>query len=224
MTKKNTDDVFDEELEDDVEVDEDGVEVEQEDLDADEAEQEEAEIDPVREAFDENQGDSEDDIKMAMIQAGATFKTVTRLYNEFLVDSGMLTSRSDKQATLNEVLSVEGLDLTNKEVFNNTIDELVGYLTGVDRTSVAASVRGWCKKNDVEHYKAPKGGGGGASGFSSMFYAALISNPEMSESDANQIIDGKVEGIHASENVQRHRSHYQAIRKMANDISAQYLG
>ena len=41
-------------------------------------------------------GKSEDEIKMAMVKEGATFKNVTRLFNQFAIDSGLIMKKEEK--------------------------------------------------------------------------------------------------------------------------------
>ena len=50
----------------------------------------------IRDAFDDNAGENEEAVKMAMLQAGCKIKSVSRLYNTFMVDSGQMASKEEK--------------------------------------------------------------------------------------------------------------------------------
>ena len=61
----------------------------------------------IREAFDSAiaSGKDEEDVKMDMLGAGAKFKNVTRYFNEFMIDSGMIKSKKEKdEVTLDQSL------------------------------------------------------------------------------------------------------------------------
>ena len=70
----------------------------------------------IRAAFDAAHaaGKEEDDIKLDMIGAGATFKNVTRLFNQFSVDAGLTVSKEEKDQILLDVLN--GADLADEKV------------------------------------------------------------------------------------------------------------
>lgn len=175
----------------------------------------EDQTDLVREAFDEamDAEKDEDQVKLAMIGAGATFKNVSRLFNQYMIDTGRAISKKERDDIAEEILA--DADVSDEEGFSSAVDAIVEKSTGVSEKQAGAIVRAWAKKNEVECYKKPKGATG-RSGFASKFYDALIENPEMDEEGANVLIDGE----DASDNVRRHRTHYQAIRKLANAIAA----
>lgn len=159
-------------------------------------------------------GKSEDEIKMAMIKEGATFKNVTRTFNQFSIDAGLVMKKEEKEHIVNE--ACVGLDITSEEIYNEVIDSLIDQLTGVEENGVARLVRAWAKKNEVEVFKKGKGAGGTRqSGFRFKFYQALIANPHMSKENAEELI--KSEG---SGNDVRHMTQYQGIREMVNSIAS----
>lgn len=175
--------------------------------------------DLIREAFDAAQeaGQSEDDVKLSLIQAGATFKNVTRLYNQYMIDSGLAMSKEDKAEALDSTL--DGATLDTEEGFTEAVAQVVLEVTGATDKSAAAMVRAWAKKNEVEFYKRPKGTGASKSGFASEFYAFLKGNPTMSEDEAKAYILGEGDHKETSDNVKNHLSHYMGIYKLCNEIA-----
>ena len=172
-----------------------------------------------REAFDEaiSAEKSEDDVKMAMITAGASFKNVTRLYNSYMVDAGFAVSKEEKTEITDKILAkAKGLD--TEEGFGKVVALIVEKAAGVTAKSAAALIRSWAKGQDepVECYKKPKGTGEGRSGFKSKFYAALVANPAMTKDECHKYLQ-EAEGTSA--NIQKRESVYQAIREMANTIA-----
>lgn len=170
----------------------------------------------IRDAFDEAVGaeKSEDDVKMAMIGAGATFKNVTRLYNEFMIDAGLAISREDRNAAVEGALS--GMDLSTEEGYDEAVAAVIDAVKGANERSAAALVRGYAKKNELEIFKKPKSEGAGRQGFASQFYGWLVEGgATASEKEANDYIMNPAN----SQNVHRHLSHYMGIYKLCNAIA-----
>jgi hypothetical protein len=174
----------------------------------------------IREAFDEAIQDEsgEDDIKLQMISAGATFKNVTRLYNKFMVEAGLAISKSDRNQIVEDTLS--GRDVSTEESFNEAVNALVASIQGATERSAASLVRAYAKKNELPVYAKPKSEGGMKVGFASKFYDFLVGNPSVTEAEAEAFIMGKDGHAETSDNVKNHLSHYQAIRSLANRIAA----
>ncbi len=156
----------------------------------------------------------DDEIKLAMIQAGAKFKNVTRIFNELKIEYGFDLSKEAKEVLVNS--ACEGQDLSTEEGFGAA----VGYITEnedkLNERQAGALVRGYAKKQGVEFYKKPKPESTRIS-FTKDYYAALYENPNMTEKEVHQYI---VE--HGSENTLKFESNYQKIRLLANSIAAKY--
>lgn len=171
----------------------------------------------IREAFDANQGKEEDAIKLAMISAGATFKNVTRLFNQFMVDAGLAVSKEEKDQKVLE--AVDGVDLATEEGFDSAVEALMASINATDK-SAAALVRAYAKKNELEVFKKAKSGGGaGKQGFAGKFYEFLAANPTCTKEEATAFINGEGDHEETSENVKRHLSHYLAIHALVNRIA-----
>ena len=174
----------------------------------------------IRAAFDAAHaaGKEEDDIKLDMIGAGATFKNVTRLFNQFSVDAGLTVSKEEKDQILLDVLN--GADLADEATFNTKVEELMARLAGSTDKSAAALIRAYAKKNGIEAFKKAKGGTGEAkTGFAAKFYNFLVANPECTVAEATAFIQGTDGNEETSENVKRHQSHYLAIHRLVNRVA-----
>lgn len=174
----------------------------------------------IRAAFDAAHaaGKEEDDIKLDMIGAGATFKNVTRLYNVFAVDAGLTVSKEEKDQILLDVLN--GADLADEATFNAKVEELMARLSGSTDKSAAALIRAYAKKNGLEVFKKAKGGTGEAKpGFAAKFYDWLVANPTSTVAEATAFLQGTDGHEETSENTKRHQSHYLAIHRLVNRIA-----
>lgn len=174
----------------------------------------------IRAAFDAAHaaGKEEDDIKLDMIGAGATFKNVTRLFNQFSVDAGLTVSKEEKDQILLDVLN--GADLADEATFNAKVEELMARLSGSTDKSAAALIRAYAKKNGIEAFKKAKGGTGEAkTGFAAKFYDFLVANPACTVAEATAFIQGTDGHEETTENVKRHQSHYLAIHCLVNRIA-----
>lgn len=171
----------------------------------------------IREAFDANQGKEEDAIKLAMISAGATFKNVTRLFNQFMVDAGLAVSKEEKDQAV--LAAVDGVELSEEAGFDGAVAALASAINTTEK-SAAALIRAYAKKNELECFKKAKGAGGGAKqGFAGKFYEFLATNPTCSKDEAIAFIQGTDGHEETTENVKRHQSHYLAIHNLVNRIA-----
>ncbi|QVJ07738.1 hypothetical protein S1R3Y_000029 [Vibrio phage vB_ValP_VA-RY-3] len=169
----------------------------------------------IREAFDANQGKEEDEIKLAMITAGATFKNVTRLFNQFMVDSGLAVSKEEKDQIVLEVAGAN--DISTEEGFDAAVAALVERITGTTEKSAAALIRAYGKKNEVEVFKKAKGGSGAPrTGFNAKYFDFLAANPTCSKEEAEEFINNSE---FSSENVRRHKSKHLAVHALVNRIA-----
>ena len=174
----------------------------------------------IRAAFDAAHaaGKEEDDIKLDMIGAGATFKNVTRLYNQFSVDAGLTVSKEEKDQILLDDLN--GADLADEATFNAKVEELMARLAGSTDKSAAALIRAYAKKNGIEAFKKAKvASGEGRIGFTAKFYDFLIANPTATKEEAVAFIDGTNGNEETTDNIKRNKSHYLAIHRMVNHIA-----
>ena len=170
------------------------------------------------ESFDESVTDEldEDATKMAMIQAGATYKNVTRLYNQFMIDAGLAISKADRNDLVESTL--EGKEFDTEESFESVVIELVEAIKGTTERSAAALVRAYAKKNELEAYAAPKGDGATRNPFVTNFHNALIENPNMDEDGLKAVIAALPAENQTNPN--RWFTQHNNIRKMANAIAA----
>ena len=179
-------------------------------------------IDEIRLAFDAAvlEEADEDDVKMAMIGAGATFKNVTRFYNQYMIDAGLAISKADRNQIVEDTL--EGLDFDSEEAFDNATGNLVDAIQGATERSAASLVRSYAKKNELACYTKPKGEGAGRTSFASKFYDFLVANPGTTEDVAKAYIMGEGDNEDTSNNVQNHLSHYLGIWKLARRVEGTY--
>lgn len=161
-------------------------------------------------------GKEEEEIKLDMIEAGAKFKNVTRLYNGFAVDAGLIMTKKEKNEIVSGVL--DGLDLADQEAFKSAVAQLVESVKDTSEKSAAALIRAYGKKHDLEVYKAPKASKGGTrTTFTGDYYDALLENPKMTEEQAHEIIVEK-----GTPNTLRWEKTHQKVRQLVNDIAAKY--
>lgn len=165
---------------------------------------------------------SEDDIKMAMIGAGATFKNVTRLYNQYMVDAGLAVSKAEKEEIVGKVMA-KAKALETEEGFAKSVAAIAEKAPGINEKSAAALIRAWAKAQDpaVETWAKPKSSGGARVGFRSRFYDALVANPAMTKEECHEFLKNDED---TSENKMKHEANFQGMRNLANRIHEQVTG
>lgn len=175
----------------------------------------------IRKVFDAGQaeGKAEDAIKLDMISAGATFKNVTRMFNEFMVDGGHAASKEERSQLV--VASIQGVDISTESGFESAVAKLVETLKGASEKSASALIRALAKKESIEVFKkAKETSGEGRTGFAAKFYDFLAANPTCSKEQATAFIQGTDGNEETSDNVKKHLSHYLAIHALVNRVAA----
>jgi hypothetical protein len=183
-------------------------------------EQEQDPIDPRLEAIkaaftnaSNEEGNDEDAVKLKMIQAGAKFSEVTRLFNLFMVEFGFTKSKEEKQSALDDILT--GEDLTNEETFNACSEKLMDRLEASDK-SANALIRQWAKKNDLEYFKPVKEARE-TSNFDDRLFAWIIDNVDATDEqfEAHLVEVG-------SDNTLRFKARHFSFLRFAQSIKAKY--
>lgn len=175
----------------------------------------------LRAVFDEEhaKGTAEDGIKMAMVMAGATFKNVTRLYNEFMISAGHVASKDEREQIV--LSAVEGKALDTEDGFNQAVQAIVVGLKGSNEKSAASLVRGHAKKLGLTVYKKEREsltGRAGRSGFTEKFYAYLRANPACTKEQATAFVTGKEGCEETSENTIKRLPHFLHIWQLVSDV------
>ena len=179
---------------------------------------EEIDVTEVRAAFDDamDAGKDEESVKLDMIGAGATFKTVTKLFNQFMVDSGRAVSKEQKDQMLADVMGEA--DASTEEGLQAAIESLVAASDGaITEKGAATSIRAYCKRNELECYKKPKAASVRKDTFRDDFLNALVANPEMTEEEAEAYImeHGNPTAIKIKD------TYYQKFRACVNRVHAE---
>lgn len=165
-------------------------------------------------------GKGEDDVKLAMIAAGATFKNVTRLYNKFMIDAGLAISKADRDLAVAGIVGDPAL-LVDEDHFNNCVAQIVDQVKGATERAAGAMLRSFAKANDVECFKkAKEATGARQSGFRANVYALFIENPDLTEEQLDRYANEEAAVSLASDNDRKQLSHYHGLRKMVNAVAA----
>ena len=178
----------------------------------------------IRESFDASISAEQDDdeVKLNMIGAGATFKNATRLYNKFMIDAGLAISKADRNQIVEDTL--EGRDFDTEEGFDAATAAIVDAVQGATERSGASLVRAYAKKAGMECFAKAKGDGAPRITFRSTFYNWIVSNPDATAEEAKAYIMGEGEYGPTSENIQRHASSHLNVFAMTRRLVAKVRG
>lgn len=158
------------------------------------------------------EGADEDETKMSMCMAGAKFKNVGRLYNQYMVTYGYSASKEAKAEAVAE--AADNCDFETEEGFNEGVYHISNNVNGITPESAASLIRAYCKKEEIDVYKKPKGSRGLRSdGFKFKFYKLMRENPATTADELSEFVKSN-----GSENDIRYMSTHQAIRQLCNDI------
>lgn len=170
----------------------------------------------IREAFDvgqDNESD-EDTIKIEMISAGATFKNVTRLYNEFMIDAGLLASKEDKEKSVASAVSEN--NVSTEDGFNKAVESITADLESVNERGAAAMIRAYCKKNSTECFKKPKSEAtrNTKDGVNQKLIDMMVDNPNITEKEISDFID-----TYGTNGTKNFKGYWQRIRSGFNEVA-----
>lgn len=179
------------------------------------------------EAFNKALGkeQTDDEIKLALVKAGVAFSAVQKKFNDLMVDGGHRISASDKAALVEEVC--KDADLSTAEGFEAAVNAITDSSDKISEKSASASVRAYARKNDMECFKKPKGGGRGQVGFAHFYHKFLIENPTSSDEEVSAYINeqpDRKEGSEVSQNVIRHASHYRGLANLVKAVHSNATG
>ena len=130
-------------------------------------------IDPLRAIFESgNDNDKDEDaIKFDLLNGGAKFSNVNKIFKKYSIEFGFDLSKKDRDAKLHEIL--EGYDLSAEESFNNLAEQVSTDLPGMTTQRAAVAIRAYAKRNELVVYKRPKGEGSRSS-FHADFHTWLV--------------------------------------------------
>lgn len=190
-------------------------------LDSEAAEEQDTTEDAIQGAFDAAISDEsdEDDVKMQMIAAGATFKNVTRLYNKYMIGAGLAISKSDRDQIVQDTL--EGRDFDTKESFDEATAALVDSVQGTNERSAASLVRSYTKKNELECYVKPKGEASPRAGLTTDLYDHIVGNPTQTDEELTEYVN-RIADEKESENFRKHLSSHLGVLGLARRVAERY--
>lgn len=166
-------------------------------------------------------GKSDDEIVVALITAGFTFKQAGRLMQSSLEGLGVRMSSKERNAHVEELLVEHGFAPTEWSDVTSVVTWIAEQLDATDEKQAMKSVVRFAKENEIElpakPKKAPGGGGLRADSFRGQMHQYMIDNPTGEESDLVAFVEalGKDKG-HA-----RHWARiYDTAKQMAAKIAA----
>jgi hypothetical protein len=166
----------------------------------------------IREAFDAAvaANKDEDSIKMSMIQAGASFKNVARMYNQFMIDAGLALAKEDRDAIVSKAVTAS--DISTEEGYEKAIEAIMEEINEITVRSAGALVRGYAKKNDLTYFvpeKEPTGPTGFTKRYLDWIVTTLGTNGELPTQDqAKDCIHGRNGFDETSNNTKRNETHF----------------
>ena len=119
----------------------------------------ELETDPIQLAFSAGveEGSDEETIKMQMVQAGAKFTNVNKLYRKFSIDAGLDMSRQERHAKVAEI--AEGYDLSDEDTVGQLCEQIESSIPGMTPQRAHSALKTYAKKNELKMFTRPKGSG-----------------------------------------------------------------
>jgi len=134
-------------------------------------------------------GTDEDELGIALVQAGFKFARAGRLMNQVLEARGLRMSSKNRFAAVEELLVSQNFapnDWADVDTFAVTVSEEVEATT---KSQALASIRKYAKQNGIELPSKPKGAGGTRVGAFDRFYAWAAENSDASDDDIQEFTD-----------------------------------
>lgn len=178
-------------------------------------------VEHIRDAFLKatEAGKQEDDVKLDMIVSGATFKNVSRLFSQFMVDAGLAVSKEDRSKAVEQALT--GASFATKEDFDRSVTVLMDSIPGASEKAAQGLVRSYAKKNSLECYVKPKGEASPRSGLKSNMFDYIIANPLQSDEEFTAYVKDVADKT-GSVNFWNHLQAHLAVLGMARRVAQKY--
>ncbi len=136
----------------------------------------------VKKGFDE--GKTEDDMVVELIESGIGFKAAGRIFQTVAQSLGLMVSakeRSEKaQALLDEIAPSEFDDY---EAVGELIAKVMEEVPATDPKQAMTQIRKYCNLNEIEIPKKTKAASSGGGGIRSVMFAWMIENPAATQEE-----------------------------------------
>ena len=149
-----------------------------------------------------------DSIKAAMVKEGVPFQSVTRVFNQLMIETGRHLSKKDRELFINKIIK---RGIKTEKGFNSRVDEFMRKITFTTERSAGASIRYFCKDNDIEVYQRPVRNSEPRVSFTKQFCDFVLLYPDHDES---QIMDFLMDENRATY-VKRNANNFMEIWRMA---------
>lgn len=146
-------------------------------------------IDPLRAVFQAgvDAEKDEDAIKFDLLNNGAKFSNVNKVFRKYSIEFGFDLSKKDRDTKIHEILN--GYDLEDEEGFNALAEQLATDIPGMTAQRAPVAIRSYAKKHELAVYKRVKGTGA-RNGFQIMFHDWLVeSTPFPTKEQAENYIN-----------------------------------
>ena len=164
---------------------------------------------------------SEDEIKMAMIKAGCSFRAVGKLYNKLMIDRGHQVHKDDKRNTVE--LKCKGKALGNEKVFKSVAKQLMDTLPNCNERSAFSLIRAYARRNDILPWIAPPPERNGRQGFGRQYREYILevvskTSTAPTREQALDFIMGRNGAPETSESTKASKSVHLGLQRFAEDL------
>lgn len=157
-----------------------------------------------------------DEVKEMMVMSGVPFKSVTRLYNQFMIGKGLAFDADTKRKIVRKVL--EGKRLNTKRAFAGRSASVKKALKDtITERSADALVRAFAKRNEVEVWQKPEKEDAVRVSFMKQFCDFLEANPFATEKAVVRYLDKGTATY-----IKRNRNTYMEIWRMVQVITRKH--
>ena len=122
-----------------------------------------------------------DAVKAQMVKEGVPFKSVTRVFNQLMIDTKRAFTKEGRDEVIRKVLN--GRSMKTEKGFNGRVNALMVKIPGTTERSAGAMIRYYCKANDVPVYKRPARNMKPRVSFTKQFCDFLEANPFIKEEE-----------------------------------------
>lgn len=137
-------------------------------------------------------GESDEEMQIKIVQAGAKFKQAGKLFNQAMASGGFRVTAKERKANIRTVLVEAEFQPETSEEVSKMVARLEDELNDVNASQANAGIRAYAREFEIEipkPEKKPKGG------FKIQVQNHVIENPEITKEEFAEFCEDKVKDV-----------------------------
>ncbi len=134
---------------------------------------------------------TENETLVELVTAGIQFKHAAKLYNSVRIELGLAVSAADRKKQIADYLATNRPEFKDYEEMLSCVSSLQDTVPGLTTAQAVSGVKKFCKENQIELPKKPRGAGKPKGGLRAQIMEYIIANPESNAAQLEDFVTAK---------------------------------